>query len=47
MTGWMPRKVHHAWMQRVRPDLATRIVPSWPYMDYAIYLELREQPFFV
>jgi len=39
---WMPCPVYRAWKKRIRPDLATSVIPTFPYLTYEAYLQRRE-----
>lgn len=51
MMTWDPMyRLHHmrSWKLRIRPDLATRVIPDFPRLSYEAWMErqewLRNQP---
>jgi hypothetical protein len=31
---WLPRSAYRAWSFRIRPDLATKVIPTFPYHGF-------------
>lgn len=39
---WLPHVVYRAWSFRIRPDLATKVIPPFPYLTDEGYKARRE-----